>query len=84
LEKAIGSFILLERQKLVTTNVELVSGLEALCLDPFLGLYGEVHAVDGAKDFVDFANWRLILVLALGSQLCATMQVERMRTLFSR
>jgi hypothetical protein len=45
-----------KRQQLVAANVELVAGLEGLCLDAFLRLDGEVDLVQWAEDLVDFAD----------------------------
>jgi hypothetical protein len=40
--------ILLDRKKLVATNVDLVAGLEGCRDDAFLRLDGKIYLVDGA------------------------------------
>jgi hypothetical protein len=52
---------LLDRKELITTNIDLVAGLEGRRDDPFLGLDGEVYLVDRAENFVDLANGCLVL-----------------------
>lgn len=57
---------LLERQKLVASNVELVAILERSRLDALLRLDGEEDLVEWAKDLVDFADGRLVLEVDWG------------------
>lgn len=51
----------LQRQQLVATNEELVTGLETRRLDPFLRLDGEIQLVDRPEDLVDLAHGRFVL-----------------------
>lgn len=48
--------ILLKRKKLVSSNVELVAGLERSGDDSLLGLDGEVNLVDRAQNFINLSN----------------------------
>lgn len=48
--------ILLQGKKLISTNVDLVTGLEGSSDNTVLGLDGEVDLVDRAKDFIDLAD----------------------------
>ena len=39
---------LLKRKQLISTNVELVPGLERGCLNAFLALHGEIDLINGS------------------------------------
>lgn len=53
--------LLLKRKKLISSNEELVSGLERRCLDPILRFDGKVDLVQGTEDFIDFADLLLCM-----------------------
>ncbi|KAI6747579.1 hypothetical protein HG530_015812 [Fusarium avenaceum] len=57
---------LVEGQKLLGADEELVALLERGGLDAFGGLDGEEDLVDGAEDLVDLADSRLVLEEDLG------------------
>lgn len=53
--------VLFQRQQLVSTDVELISGLEGCCDNSVLRFDGEVDLVYRSEDLVDFANSGLVL-----------------------
>jgi len=50
---------LLQRQELISPNVELVPLFEGLRLDALLGLNSEENAVQRSEDLIDLTNRRL-------------------------
>lgn len=71
--------ILLQWKKLVSANVDLVTGLEGGRDNALLGFDGEVHLVDGTQDLVDLADRRLF-----HRQIFSEMTLSSEPTLFSR
>ncbi len=60
-----STLLLVQRQQLVTSNVELVARLERCRHDAFLGFYREVNLVQRSKDLVHLSDGSLCLSLAL-------------------
>ena len=48
--------VLLEREQLISANVDLVTSLEGSSDNTVLGLHGEVDLVDRTENFVDLAD----------------------------
>lgn len=67
--------VLLKREELVSSNVNLVTGLEGSCDNALLGLDGEVDLVDGSKNLVDLADRSLENVLVANVVVMGVMSV---------